>query len=79
MCEYFNDKMKKDDFNHLTFFLQGSGKIFISLLGNIFFKVISKKGLFFLLYYVIFAVQSESEIRFLRSNLEIRFFQLNIL
>ena len=33
------------------------------------FKVISKKVFFFLLYYVFFAVQSESEIRFLRSNL----------
>ena len=29
---------------------------------------------FFLLYYVFFAVQSESETRFLRSNLYIRFF-----
>ena len=33
-----------------------------------------KKGPFFLLYYVFFAVQSESEIRFLRSNLYIYVF-----
>ena len=32
--------------------------------GIISFKVISDKGPFFLLYYVFFAVQSESEIRF---------------
>ena len=39
------------------------------------FKVISKKG-FFSFILCIFAVQSESEIRFLRSNLKIRFFCL---
>ena len=33
------------------------------------FKGISKKGIFFLLHYIFFAVQSESEIRFWRSNL----------
>ena len=33
-----------------------------------------KKRAFFLLYYVLFAVQSESEIRFWQSNIEIRFF-----
>ena len=33
------------------------------------FKGISKKGPFFLLYYVFFAVQSQSEIRLFRSNL----------
>ena len=43
------------------------------------FNGISKKGSFFLLYYVFFAVQSESGIRLLRLNLLIRFFKLNIL
>ena len=66
-------KKKKTDFTPKSNILvvKFDQRWLISWFGNrvlFSFKVISKK-VFFLLYYVFFAVQSESEICFLRSNL----------